>query len=284
MDQTTLLDFASAQDVALYDEMPLWSSLAGQLLLEHVTLAGARRVLDLGCGTGFPLVELAERLGRQARVVGLDPWAQGLLRARVKVARWSPENAAVVRGSGAAIPFREGALDLVVSNLGVNNFEDAPSALKECRRVLRPGGILGLSSNLVGHMRELYAAFERLLEAAGNREALDRLRRDAAHRATVAGLTRSLEAAGFRVIAVHEREVAYRFASAEALFSHHFVRLGFRPGWEAVAGAGGLAALGKELDHMVGADGALRLTIPLAYLEARAEPARARGERPAADA
>ena len=41
-------DPASDRDVSLYDELPLWSALAGELLLESVTLAGARRVLDVG--------------------------------------------------------------------------------------------------------------------------------------------------------------------------------------------------------------------------------------------
>jgi trans-aconitate methyltransferase len=51
--------------------------MAGLLLLEHVPMS-ARRVLDLGCGPGFPTFELAERLGGSARVVGVDPWSAAL--------------------------------------------------------------------------------------------------------------------------------------------------------------------------------------------------------------
>jgi arsenite methyltransferase len=261
-------DAASAHDVALYDELPLWSSLAGELLLESVTLAGVRRALDLGCGTGFPLVELAERLGDAAFVAGLDPWIEGSRRARDKVARWDCR-AAIARGDGAALPFRSDTFDLIVSNLGVNNFDDAAGALRECRRVLKPGGLLGLSTNLAGHMRELYAAFERVLAAAGDADALARLAVHVEHRATVAKLRASLESAGFDVTAVHERAAILRFANASALFSHHFIRLGFRPAWEEIAPPATLAALRAELDREAAAIGGLRLTVPLAYLEAR---------------
>jgi len=267
VDRRPPFDPADSRDVALYDELPLWSALAGQLLLEHVTLASRRSVLDLGCGTGFPLLELAERLGRGAHVVGLDPWAGALARARSKIDRWCVPNASIARGNGAAMPFEDGAFDLVVSNLGLNNFEDAEGALRECRRVLQPGGILGLSSNLVGHMRELYVAFARVLEAAGDRAGLERLRSHEAHRATVPSLGARLEAAGFRVTLVRECQAVMRFANAEALLEHHFIRMGFRPAWEEIAGEESLAAVALELDRTAGESG-LSLTVPLAYLEA----------------
>ena len=56
-------DFNSPQVIAAYDELPLWSAMFGLLLLEEVPLANVTNALDVGCGTGFPLIELAERLG-----------------------------------------------------------------------------------------------------------------------------------------------------------------------------------------------------------------------------
>jgi len=260
-------DLGNERHVDVYDELPLWSALAGQLLLDHVPLR-AGSVLDLGCGTGFPLLELAERLGRGATVIGLDPWHEGLRRVHRKREAWSVTGVEVVRGDGAAMPFRESWFDLVVSNLGVNNFDDVTAALAECRRVAKPGGTLALTSNLQGHMRELYAAFEDAL--AGDDPALARLRRHVEHRATVESLSARLEAAGFHVAVVREREVTMRFANATALFEHHFIRLGFRPAWENVAGSlERLARLRAELDRVADAAGALRLSVPLAYIEAR---------------
>jgi len=104
---------------------------------------------------------------------------------------------------------------------------------------------------------------------AGDDAARARLRADIDHRASEEKLRALLAAAGFEVTAVRRREIVMRFASAAALFAHHFVRLGFRPGWEQVAGAEGLKRLGAELDRIAAKDGALSLTIPLIYVESR---------------
>jgi ubiquinone/menaquinone biosynthesis C-methylase UbiE len=266
------LEFDADSDlhVALWDELPLWSALAGELLLEHVPL-GARRVLDLGCGTGFPTLELAERLGPKTRVVGVDPWAQAIGRARAKRENWPVLNADLVRGDGARLPFRDGAFDLAVSSLGVNNFEDPDAAFAECRRVLDAGGALVVATNLVGHFHELYDAFFAVLERRGDEAALERLRAHVEHRATVEGLERTLARHRLRVERSHTRDAWFRFASGAAVMSHHFMRLGFVPAWREVAGDAALDALRAELDHRARVAGELRLTVPLAVIEARAE-------------
>jgi len=268
MSQGGLFDESHAPDPALFDELPLWSSLAGQLLLEHVPLT-ARRALDLGCGAGFPLLELAERLGPGSLVAGVDPWFSALRRARQKREAWRVPHAHVVAGDGARLPFRDAAFELIVVNLGVNNFDDADAVFAECRRVLEPGASLALTSNVTGHMRQLYDAFERVL--AGDAAALERLRANVAHRGSAASLAARLEAARFRIAATHTREVPMRYASGRALLEHHFVRFGFRPDWEVVAGSReAIARLEIELDRNAASAGELRLTVPLVYIEARA--------------
>ena len=261
-------DGARDEHVALFDEAPLWSALAGQLLLEHVPLDAAS-ALDLGCGAGFPTFELAERLGPRAHVVGADPWETAMRRARAKRDTWPVANAALVRADGARLPFRDGAFALVTSNLGVNNFADPDAAFAECRRVLATGGTLALATNLVGHFAELYAAFDRVLGRAGDTAARERLQAHVAHRATVSGLAATLARHGFTGVAAHERAVPWRFASGEAVLAHHFMRLGFVDAWREVAGAQAdahLAALAAELGAPAGG---LTLTVPLAVVLAR---------------
>ena len=94
------------------------------------------RVLDACCGTGD--LALAAR-GRGAAVVGLDFSERMLERARAKSneIEW-------VRGDVLALPFDNGSFDAVTVGFGVRNVEDLDAGLHELRRVLRPGGRIGI--------------------------------------------------------------------------------------------------------------------------------------------
>lgn len=255
-------DFSSPRVVDAYDELPLWSAMFGLLLLDEVPLAGVRAALDVGCGTGFPLIELAERLGPSAEVHGIDPWKAALARAAMKIANRATPNATLHEASASQMPFAGATFDLIVSNLGINNFDDCEGAIRECRRVARPGAVIALTTNLQGHMREFYDIFESVI---GKNDAL---RAHIEHRATVAAVRELLENAGFAVTRVVERSAKMRFASGTALLNHHFIKLGFLDAWKGVVAGREreiFPILQKRLDDL----GELSLTIPMAYVEAR---------------
>ena len=95
------------------------------------------RVLDVGCGTGVLLQKLARKFP-EARLFGVDPAREMLALAR---RRLSPETG-LAEGWAEALPFAEGAFDVVVS-CSMFHFSRRPvSALAEMTRVLRPGGEL----------------------------------------------------------------------------------------------------------------------------------------------
>src|SRR4029453_6411254 len=119
-------DLSSPELFSSYDEQPLWSAKFGLLLLAEVPFDDVATLLDVGCGTGFPLIELAERLGPDCRSHGIDPWLGALARAREKITTWGISNVTLHEGSAVAMPFPNNTFDLIVSNLGLNNFEDPP--------------------------------------------------------------------------------------------------------------------------------------------------------------
>ena len=106
-----------------------------RLTAEAVVRPGDR-VLDACCGTG-DLALGAERAG--GRVVGLDFSERMLERARRKSAtvEW-------VRGDLLELPFEDGSFDAATVGFGVRNVADLERSLRELRRVLRPGGRLGI--------------------------------------------------------------------------------------------------------------------------------------------
>jgi arsenite methyltransferase len=256
-----VIDLSDPKIVNAYDELPLWSAMFGLLLLDEVPLANVRTALDVGCGTGFPLIELAERLGSAAHVHGIDPWEAGLDRARAKIAARRTPNVTVHEGSASQMPFNNATFDLIVSNLGLNNFDDRAAAMRECRRVAREGATIALTTNLQGHMREFYDVFEDVLRERG--ADVSKLHAHIAHRATIDSVRELLESAGFRVTRVIEKTAHMRFANGRALFNHHFIRLGFLDAWKEVAGAQVFSLLEERLNRE------LSLTIPMAYVEAK---------------
>jgi SAM-dependent methyltransferase len=103
------------------------------LPLAAAELAGARRVLDVGCGDG-QISRLAAAGGAEL-VIGIDPtWNQ------VTVARDRDGGAFFARSGAAAMPFPDGAFDAVVACLVFEHIRDVDDAIAEVARVLAPGG------------------------------------------------------------------------------------------------------------------------------------------------
>jgi len=103
----------------------------------------ARHVLDVGCGTGYLLGQLAVRLPGAAQLQGVDPAPAMVECARSRVA----DGARVHFQAGMAedLPFRDGVFDLVVSTTSFDHWVDQRAGLAECRRVLVRDGCFVLA-------------------------------------------------------------------------------------------------------------------------------------------
>jgi ubiquinone/menaquinone biosynthesis C-methylase UbiE len=267
-------DVSDRDVVSSIDDLPLWSAPFGLKLLDVVAMRPGIHALDVGCGFGFPLVDLSQRLGPTCTMVGIDPWTAALERVRLKVRTWGITNVELVEGGAESMPFDDASFDLIVSNNGTNNVDDEPRVFAEIARVAKPGAQFAFTVNLPGTMREFYDVFRAVLRERGDGAAAERLdahihekRKPAEH------VTATVQAAGFEVRDVHKSEFSFRYIDGTAMLNHFFIRLAFAAPWKAVLepddADGVFAALEARLNRAAQAHDELRVTIPWICVDCR---------------
>lgn len=156
-------DFGAASKT--YNPAARLQRYMGQVMLDHIVEQGCLpqsgagcQVMDLGCGTGWFTGQLAEMFGGpESSVTGVDLSPGMLSYARAAGApgiRWLVADA-------ESLPFEDNSLDMVFSNLMIQWCSDSAHVLAECRRVLRPGGRMFISTLLEGTLGELRGAWYR---------------------------------------------------------------------------------------------------------------------------
>lgn len=254
---------------SIYDELPLWSAPFGLKLLEEIQLKKNIKALDVGFGTGFPLLELAQRLGESSVVYGIDPWDEAVDRTQIKIKSMRLKNVRIFNGHAEQMPFRDEYFDLIISNNGLNNTNDLSAALKETHRVAKKNAPLIFTVNLPDTMMVFYQLFEKVLLSHGLKKEVETMHQHIRNkRKSTEELTQLAEDAGFAIHKIDEDKFHLNFMDGTALFNHFFMKIAFLDSWEQIVSKRDMrkifAELEQTLNQYASEQGSLNLTIPFA--------------------
>ena len=228
----TELDFNDPDFLAALDDMSFWSAPFGMKLLNVVLYKKGICALDVGFGSGFPIIELAMRLGPSSKVFGIDPWKAAIDRTKFKLNYIGVPNIELVEGVAERMPFENDYFDLIVSNNGLNNVQDLPKALNECRRVSCPGSQFVFTFNTNKSFAEFYGVFREVLIESGLKELCVKVDDHIYEkRRQVPEYENLLEQSKFHINNIYEDEFDFKFSDGTAMFNHFFVKI-FITAWK----------------------------------------------------
>lgn len=135
-------------DLAATDYEPLWRrqlAVVQTRLLDRAALVEGERVLDVACGTGLVALAAARTVGAKGRVCGVDISGAMVEVARHKARQQDIDKVTFARMDAESLAFAAAEFDVALCALGLMYMPDPALALREMRRVLRPGGRLLLA-------------------------------------------------------------------------------------------------------------------------------------------
>lgn len=236
---------------ATYDQVgPEIFAHFGRRLVDLAQISPGATVLDVAMGRGAVLFPAAVAAGARGYVTGIDISAAMVRETAAEIDRRGlAANATVVQMDGESLEFADESFDYTLCGLALMFFPQVESAMAELRRVLKPGGTLGVTTwdkSFSTHTRWLDEIVNAHLppKPASNQPAAPPSRQRALLD-TVDGLAAALEAAGFATVRVHLETHEIVHTSAEGLWSSlwsHGMR-GALEQVEATSGADGLQRL-----------------------------------------
>jgi ubiquinone/menaquinone biosynthesis C-methylase UbiE len=138
------------------------------VLLELVQPQPHWQTVDVATGAGHTALAFAPHV---AHVVATDLTAQMLAKTAELAARRGLTNVETRPADAEALPFDDASFDLVTCRLAFHHFPNPRQAIAEFARVLKPGGVLGFSDNIVVPDKQAagyYNAYEKLRDPSHN--------------------------------------------------------------------------------------------------------------------
>lgn len=266
-------DYNSNTLVEVYDELPLWAAPFGLRLLENIQYKKGITAFDIGFGAGFPLIELAMRLGNESKVYGIDPWQGAVDRAEKKLDFYRISNVEIIRGMAESIPLNDDSVDLIVSNNGLNNVTDLERVLAECSRIIKKSGQFIQTMNLESTMVEFYSIMEKVLVDLKLVSCIDSMKKQISKkRQPLDQYIEIVKSNGFEMINIINDQFQYKFVDGTSMLNHHFIRLAFIDGWKNIVPPHRqkeiFDLIESELNKKAEIDGGLTLTVPFVVIDA----------------
>lgn len=110
--------------------------------LRRMNLKPKTKALDVCSGTGDFAIALAEKIGKEGQIIGLD-FSENMLKvAEEKIQSMDLPQLQFIHGNAMELPFDDSSFDYVTIGFGLRNVPDYMTVLKEMRRVLKPGGTI----------------------------------------------------------------------------------------------------------------------------------------------
>ncbi len=225
----------------VYDDeiLPVWSMRFGRMLLRGLDLPKKAMVLDVGCGTGYPSLELLKKMDSLGRIIALDPIGPLLDVARKKAAELAGRRIFFrSEPPTAKLAFADDVYDLVISNLGLLLLDDPRLAVKEFARVTKPGGRIAVTLPLAGTYNEFYDIYREVLTKNDQEEVLVRLEKHIARTPDAEQVASWLEEAGLEAVEVEVEQFTLLFKSSREFFFSPVIEFGPLSEWKEVGGKG----------------------------------------------
>ena len=109
---------------SVLEELPYWSAPSGLELLNTIQLRSNLKVLDTGSGSGYQMIELAQRLGNSSIIYGMEQEDEAFKRIIQIRNKYHLNNIEPIKGGMEKLPFADQYFDLIVSNIGMRNLEN----------------------------------------------------------------------------------------------------------------------------------------------------------------
>jgi SAM-dependent methyltransferase len=250
-------DFNLLAYAGFADECSIWSAPFGLKLLDYIEYKPGITALDIGFGTGFPLTEVALRLGASSIVYGIDPWKEAIARAKQKIEFYRIRNIRIIEGVAESIPLDDNSVHLIVSNNGLNNVI----------------GQFVMTMNTHLTMFEFYGELEKVLSELNMTGEIEMMHRHIYEkRRPVNEMIRMVLDHGFMIKNADHDQFNYRFSNGSAMLNHYFIRLAFMDSWIKIMPEDRreqiFDIIETRLNEKAGLSGGIKLSVPFVIINA----------------